>query len=191
MKELNSKSVKKKMTDNLIRDSYFKDGESVPMQELNSKLTAELTLNNLAKDAYGENTAVYYKGMARIVYRGAKNFNILKDYYARGLSVQEIAIKHKVKEDKIRIMISELINKLREPQNKAIATGEYLRGPITVNSVIERLEIGRDLRHRLEGRGLKTIGDLLNTTEDYILSIEGIGPVKLNQIKTALRNAGF
>lgn len=26
MKELNSKSVKKKMTDNLIRDSYFKDG---------------------------------------------------------------------------------------------------------------------------------------------------------------------
>ena len=32
---------------------------------------------------------------------------------------------------------------------------------------------------------------LLNTTEDYILSIEGIGPAKLNQIKTALRNVGF
>lgn len=191
MKELNSKSVKKKITDNLIRDSYFKDGERVSMQELMNKSTKEITLDNLAKDAYGENIAVYYEGMLRIVYRGTKSFTILKDYYARGLSVQEIAIKRRVKEDKIRIMISELINKLREPQNKVIATGEYLRGPITVNSVIERLEIGRDLRHRLEGRGLKTIGDLLNTTEDYILSIEGIGPAKLNQIKTALRNVGF
>lgn len=147
-------------------------------------------LNNLAETAYGEGVKFSADGLTTVLSAlPERNLEILNDYYSEGLSIPNMAKKYNTSKDRIRQLIARVNAKIRQENVKKIVLGEYYDGTVTINSSIDKLNLGLEITSLLKRYNINTIHDLVNTPENVILSIPRIGNYKLEKIKKALNNA--
>ena len=147
-------------------------------------------LNNLAETAYGEGVKFSVDGLTTVLSAlPERNLEILNDYYSEGLSIPNIAKKYNTSKERIRQLMAMVNKKIRQENVKKIVLGEHYDGTVTINSSIDKLNLGLEITSLLKKYRINTINDLVNTPENVILSIPRIGNCKLEKIKDALNNA--
>jgi DNA-directed RNA polymerase alpha subunit len=107
----------------------------------------------------------------------------LDDNYLEGIAVTVWRyVEHRKKPDAVQVLRN-LCDTAKIPDRP--------EGALSIFDAVELLEFGTRTYNRVKIMGIRTIGELVNSSPDELLKCNGFGRVSLKELETELARHGF